>query len=179
MTWTDPKTWTAAELLRAVDLNTYLRDNLAFLYDPPTVTVRLTATQDVASGSDHTVQWSEAAWDTTVDGMWDVGTPGSLVIRRAGVYLVVAGHLWAGTSGDNSKRSLKIVKNGGVADSDELGGDDRLSTSSPQGQVSVITSLAENDYLEVVARQLSGSTLALQPLRTRCTVTWLRPNPAV
>ena len=176
MTWTDPKTFTVGELLTAADLNAYVRDNLAFLFDPPTVTVRLTAAEAVASGSDHVVQWSEAAWDTAASPMWDVGTRGSIVIDRAGVYLIVAQTVWEGTTGDNTKRDVYIEKNG----TDRLGSDSRLSTSSPSGQVSLITSLAATDYLEVVVRQLSGGPLDLQSGQpdTRCTVTWLRPVPA-
>lgn len=33
--WTDPKTWTAGMVVDEVDLNTYLRDNMNALKDPP------------------------------------------------------------------------------------------------------------------------------------------------
>jgi len=89
MVWTDPKTFTVGELLTAADLNAYVRDNLDFLYRKPIVTVRLTATQSVASASDHVVQWDEAEWDYADTAMWDVGTPGSIVIDRPGIYEVV------------------------------------------------------------------------------------------
>ena len=86
MTWTDPKTFTVGELLTAADLNTYVRDNLDFLYRKPIVTVRLTSTQAVANASDHVVQWDEAEWDYADTAMWDAGTPGSIVIDRPGIY---------------------------------------------------------------------------------------------
>jgi hypothetical protein len=35
MTWTIPKTWNTGDPLLAADMNTYIRDNLAFLKDPP------------------------------------------------------------------------------------------------------------------------------------------------
>lgn len=33
MPWTAPRTWTAAEVLKATDLNTNVRDNIAYLYN--------------------------------------------------------------------------------------------------------------------------------------------------
>ena len=124
MTWTDPKTFTVGELLTAADLNTYVRDNLDFLYRKPIVTVRLTATQSVASASDHAVQWDEAEWDYADTAMWDAGTPGSIVIDRPGIYEVVPSGLWEGTTDDSSKREVAVELNGTT----RLTMDSRLST---------------------------------------------------
>jgi len=173
MVWTDPKTFTVGELLTAADLNTYVRDNLDFLYRKPIVTVRLTATQSVASASDHTVQWDEAEWDYADTAMWDVGTPGSIVIDRPGIYEVVPSGLWEGTTDDSSKREVAVELNGTT----RLTMDSRLSTSSPEGQAKIFTNLGTGDYLEIVVRHLSGAAIDLQPTRTRCTVAWWGPAP--
>jgi len=173
MVWTDPKTFTVGELLTAADLNTYVRDNLDFLYRKPIVTVRLTSTQSVVSASDHAVQWDEAEWDYADTAMWDVGTPGSIVIDRPGIYEVVPSGLWEGTTGDSSKREVAVELNGTT----RLTMDSRLSTSSPEGQAKIFTNLGTGDYLEIVVRHLSGAAIDLQPTRTRCTVAWWGPAP--
>jgi len=173
MVWTDPKTFTVGELLTAADLNTYVRDNLDFLYRKPIVTVRLTSTQSVASASDHAVQWDEAEWDYADTAMWDVGTPGSIVIDRPGIYEVVPSGLWEGTTDDSSKREVAVELNGTT----RLTMDSRLSTSSPEGQAKIFTNLGTGDYLEIVVRHLSGAAIDLQPTRTRCTVAWWGPAP--
>ena len=173
MTWTDPKTFTVGELLTAADLNTYVRDNLDFLYRKPIVTVRLTSTQSVANASDHAVQWDEAEWDYADTAMWDVGTPGSIVIDRPGIYEVVPSGLWEGTTDDSSKREVAVELNGTT----RLTMDSRLSTSSPEGQAKIFTNLGTGDYLEIVVRHLSGAAINLQPTRTRCTVAWWGPAP--
>ena len=173
MTWTDPKTFTVGELLTAADLNTYVRDNLDFLYRKPIVTVRLTSTQSVANASDHVVQWDEAEWDYADTAMWDVGTPGSIVIDRPGIYEVVPSGLWEGTTDDSSKREVAVELNGTT----RLTMDSRLSTSSPEGQAKIFTNLGTGDYLEIVVRHLSGAAINLQPTRTRCTVAWWGPAP--
>jgi len=173
MVWTDPKTFTVGELLTAADLNTSVRDNLDFLYRKPIVTVRLTATQSVASASDHVVQWDEAEWDYADTAMWDAGTPGSIVIDRPGIYEVVPSGLWEGTTDDSSKREVAVELNGTT----RLTMDSRLSTSSPEGQAKIFTNLGTGDYLEIVVRHLSGAAIDLQPTRTRCTVAWWGPAP--
>ena len=173
MVWTDPKTFTVGELLTAADLNAYVRDNLDFLYRKPIVTVRLTSTQSVASASDHVVQWDEAEWDYADTAMWDVGTPGSIVIDRPGIYEVLPSGLWEGTTDDSSKREVAVELNGTT----RLTMDSRLSTSSPEGQAKIFTNLGTGDYLEIVVRHLSGAAINLQPTRTRCSVAWWGPAP--
>lgn len=163
MTWTDTSTIqaTAGAEARAADFNAAL-GNLAHIWDEaPRITVRLTSDSDpIASASNQTVQWDEAAWDSTGGNMWDSGTPGSIVVPAGagGLYLGVAQDIWEGTSDDNSKRDFAIEKNG----TDRLALKSVPATSSPGTQCLLLTSLAANDYLEVVARQLSGSSISLK-----------------
>ena len=182
--WTTPDELeaVATEEARSADFNALL-GNVLFLSNPPTCIARLTASQEVASGTDHIIEYDEAAVDTTRSlpgdteeqgDMWDDSSPGVLVAPRVGMYLIVASALWEGTTEDNSKRDLFIEVNGTM----RLAMDSRLSTSSPEGQVSLVTSLGVNDYIEVGCRQLSGDSLNLQALnRTRVCLTWLRLSP--
>ena len=175
MTWVDTSTIgvTVGDLPRASWANAII-SNLDFLYRKPIITVRLTATQSVASASDHVVQWDEAEWDYADTAMWDAGTPGSIVIDRPGIYEVVPSGLWEGTTGDSSKREVAVELNGSGT---RLVMDSRLSTSSPEGQAKIFTNLGTGDYLEIVIRHLSGAAIDLQPTRTRCTVAWWGPAP--
>lgn len=183
MTWTDPDEMDVAGEIGGATF-TLVRDNFKHIWsDAPRITVRLTSTQEVASGgsSDHVVQWDEAAWDSTGGDMWDVGTPGSIVVPAGagGLYLGVAGFQFEGTTDDNSKRSFRVMKNGGDLDSDDLAGLDILSSSSPRGSFPILTSLAAGDYLELWARQLSGGAINLLANRTRFTLMLIGADPSL
>ena len=172
MAWIDPDEMTTTGVIDSATF-TLIRDDLKLLYRKPIVTVRLTAAQSVANASDHVVQWDEAEWDFADTAMWDVGTPGSIVIDRPGIYEVVPSGLWEGTTDDSSKREVAVELNGTT----RLTMDSRLSTSSPEGQAKIFTNLGTGDYLEIVVRHLSGAAIDLQPTRTRCTVAWWGPAP--
>ncbi len=86
--WTTPKTWTTGELVRAADMNTYIRDNLEYIHDPPRCAVRLTADQTIANSTDVAIDWDEAVWDSHGD-MWDDGAPSRIAITRDGLYSIV------------------------------------------------------------------------------------------
>ena len=172
--WTSPKTWASSELLTSGDLNTYVRDNTDYLYQAPQATVRLTSAQSVAGSSDQTVLWDEAAWDRDGD-MWDVGSPGVVVIRRAGVYHINISMLWDSTvAGDFSARKVFLEKNG----ASRLSGNSTINAQPAEHQLDLLTNLAVDDYLEVVARQTYESAVSLQPTRTRMTVMWVSSAPA-
>lgn len=49
--WTTPKTWAAGEVLIASDYNTYIRDNQAFLKNPPVELAVASSSQSTSSTS--------------------------------------------------------------------------------------------------------------------------------
>ena len=171
--WTDTSELAVAvgDLPRASWANGVV-DNLAYLYNPPAVTVRMTATQQVASANDALISWSEAAWDTTGGSMWDAGSPGSILIPEAGVYRFTCATLWA-SSDDNLKRAIFLERN-----DSRIRGVQVLATDPAEIILTGSTSVAANDFLEFVVRQNSGGPLDLQPLRTVCTVEFVRPEPS-
>lgn len=171
--WTTPKTWTVEELLRAVDLNTYVRDNLLYHHDPPRCAVRLTAAQSVANATDHTISWDEAVWDSHAD-MWDVGGPSAITITRAGVYAFNLSVKWA-ENATGGKRAAYLQKNGTrLRDFHELTADG----VSPFGSSNTIeTNCAVSDVFDVDVRQLSGAALNLAATRTVLTVRWVAAAP--
>lgn len=63
MAWTSPKTWALNELLTSADMNTYLTDNTAYLYD--TLDGALTDITDITSPPTSTYILNETADYTT------------------------------------------------------------------------------------------------------------------
>ena len=171
MTWTDPKTWTVGEKIRSADLNTHVRDNLDYLYDAPQIAVRLTADQEVANATDHTVQWSTPVWGTA--GMWDPGAPQTIVIPRAGVYTVIFHLLWGEASEDApTKRAAFLSVNG-----TRRRGTQVPAVQPSEFQLMIETNLAEADELTFEVRHTAGEPLDLRQWRTLATVRWSSASP--
>ncbi len=86
--WTDPNTWTAA-VVTVAEMNTHLRDNTTFLYNPPSLRVTKTA-QDIVENTLTEIDWTAADWDDDNTGaMWAAGANSAhLVARTAGIYLI-------------------------------------------------------------------------------------------
>jgi hypothetical protein len=171
MAWTDPKTWTVGEKIRAADLNAQVRDNLDFLYDAPQIAVRLTAAQEVANATDHTVTWATPVWGTA--GMWDAGGPSTIVIPRDGVYTVIFQVLWSeATEDEPTKRAAFVSVNG-----TRRRGMQVPAVQPSEFQLAVETNLADGDEVTFQVRQTAGEALSLQPLRTLATVRWSSAPP--
>lgn len=150
-----------------------LLDWVRFLADPPGVAVRLTATQQVNNSVDHTISWHEATWDSTGGDMWNAGGPSKILITRPGVYLFQLSKLWqASTQG--GKRAAFLHVNG-----TRRRGDQPTATDADpfESSPSWVTNLAAGDECDIMARQLTGGALNLEPHRTVLTVMWLRLPP--
>lgn len=172
--WTDPKTWIVEELLRAVDLNTYVRDNLLYLFDPPRGAFRLTGAQEVDHANDHTVAWDEAVWDSHGD-MFDPGGPSTITCTRDGVLAFNLTAEWAETAG-GGKRAAYLHKNGTrLRKFHELSADGVSPFASSN---TIETNCVDGDSFTVVVRQLSGAALDLVANRTVLTVRWVAAPPA-
>lgn len=168
--WTDPITVTAADFGRAADWNTYVRDNLLYLYQRPSCKVRRTSAQGVMTVQDSTlttILWGEDAWDTHAD-MWASGSPGVVTLTRAGIYLIVAHVQW--DSNNVNKRSLALYKNDGATALDKV---DQPASSPTEQQLTVVSNFAANDYIDLRAYQTSGAQREIGTDRTDMAVTWL------
>lgn len=173
--WTPPKTWVIGELLRAADMNSYLRDNLDYLFDPPRCALRLTTAQEVANGTDHTVAWDEAVWDSHGD-MWDVGGPSVVTCTRAGLLAFELSAEWA-ESAAGGKRAAYLHKNGTRLRKFHEASADGVSPFAMSNPIK--TNCAVGDTFTVVVRQLSGAALDLIANRNVLTVQWVAAAPAV
>lgn len=165
--YTTPKTWTTSELLTAADLNTYVRDNVAYLATTPQVAVRLTSAQTIPNATATTLSWDEAPWESVPD-MWDIGTPTKIIIPRAGVYVVTAHVLWDASADPTDDRDITLKVN---TSETRINQSLRAAVNHASG-LSIETNLAVDDELEIQVEQATGGDLDVLATRTRLTVRW-------
>ncbi len=156
MAYTDPvKTWTAGSTLPASDLNTYLRDNLAFLVRPPTCSVFNSTTQSLASSTLTVCTADSENFDN--DSMHStVSNTSRITINTAGRYMFTATGLFA--SDANGTRLIEFLINGTT----RLDG--MQVTTAGASQETIVTAtrfvqLSVNDYVEVRARHTVAGNL--------------------
>ena len=171
--WTDPELLevTVGDRPRA-SLQNGLVDNVAFLGRTPQVAVRLTSPQEIPSGTNQAIFWSEAVWNDR--DMWDGLADAAIFIVRPGIYSVNVNVLWGETASDDlSRRAVFVERNNDTI----LVGDQRRHAQPTEQNIGFDTNLAENDQLTCVVRQTSGAALNVQPQRTRMTVRWVGLPP--
>lgn len=105
MTWTNPRTWSVGEKVRAAYLNAQLRDNLLFLYEGPQATLVRDTDLPVGVGEDVTCEFSNALVDT--ENGFDPNSPAVYVIQRDGNYEISLAALWDATAGGHRRARLK------------------------------------------------------------------------
>lgn len=165
--YTTPKTWSTSELLTAADLNTYVRDNVAYLATTPQVAVRLTSAQTIPDDTATTLSWDEAPWESESD-MWDIGSPTKVIIPRAGVYTVTAHVLWDEFADPVDDRDIILKVNTAETRIDQSL---RAAVNHASG-LSIETNLDVDDELEIQVKQVTGGDLDVLATRTRLTVRW-------
>lgn len=153
---------------RSADFNSVLQ-NLDYLYDPPRCAVRLQSPFDVPDSADTAIEWDEAVWDSHGD-MWDPDAPSRIQITRAGVYAVICTALWD-EEGTN-RRALFLEVTG-----DRRTGQQQAASEPIEHALVRDTNMLAGDYVEIVARQNSGGTRQLIPVRTVMTVRWVAAAP--
>lgn len=164
--WTDPDTLEVTTLDYAtVAWANALLGNLAFLAEPPSVAVRLTASQEVVDSADHTISWDAAVWSGNGDSMWDVSAPSKVVVQRDGMHLVDVSIEWAANI---SLDDLVI----------ELEVDGVLRDSQKGDHFTLHTNVAALESMEIIVRQTSGAAVNMLDTLTRMTVDWTRIAPS-
>src|SRR5690349_16100653 len=83
MAFTAPITFTTGNVLTAAQMNSYVRDDINFLHDPPGCLISKTTNQNIATGvSGNQLTLGTIIYDT--DSM--TGTANQITISTAGVY---------------------------------------------------------------------------------------------
>jgi len=89
MPFTTPKTWSTNEVVTAANMNTHLRDNMAFVASPPQCSVQAAVSQSVPTGTHTSLIAPTENFDN--DAMHSTVTNTSrITITTAGRYQVMA-----------------------------------------------------------------------------------------
>lgn len=161
---TVPTTHTVAvgDKITAADENTYVRDAVSFLLNPPNVHVTNTTGLSHTSGTSLLLTWDTEVADT--DAMHStVSNTSRLTAVTAGLYAVVARAAFAANA--TGIRSLDVRKNaaGAAAGGTRMGYDSQTPVTGAVTSIAVTLDvrLAANDYIEAFGFQTSGGALAL------------------
>lgn len=161
MAWTSPKTYVTGDVLTAADMNTYQRDNTAWLAtDKPRCRV-----YNTANISTNNATWTAMTCDSErfdVGGMHDTGSNTQRITVPSGgdgVYWVWASMEWA-VNGTGSRFAL-IELNGTAGAGTFVGvchyGID--SAAGVRGTVQTLYAAVATDYFVSDAYQTSGGAL--------------------
>jgi hypothetical protein len=93
-----PRTWVAGEHPTAAQMNANVRDNVAFLANPPACRVYHNANQSIAATTETTLAFNSERFDTAA--LHDTVTNnGRITIPTAGLYVVSVSVEWAAGTG--------------------------------------------------------------------------------
>lgn len=165
MAYTTPRTWVALEYPTAAQFNTHVRDNIAFLANPPSCRVYNSAAASIANNTATilgttgatTAFFNSERWDT--DSMHSTVTnPGRITINTAGLYLVAA-HMGFVPNASGYRQAYLRLNGSTIICVETI-----AASSSGAGtdlNPATIYKFAVNDYIEVVVHQTSGGALNL------------------
>lgn len=158
MSFTSPRSWSSTESLSAAHLNTYLRDNLNFLFSPPGCRVFHSTSQSISAGAGETaLAFNGEQYDTNT--MHDTATNNSrITFNTAGKYYVFGCVAWQ--SSTVGFRTASIRLNGTTL----IVRDNKRSLGTHDTNVSCVYNFSTGDYIELTVAQTS--TAALNVLRT-------------
>lgn len=171
MAYTTPKTWTAGEDLTAGELNTHLRDNIAYLY-----AAKFGHFGRLAALNVPTSTWTAVSWDFAVEQdptMWSSGSyPERVSPPVAGVWLVTALFRWEATT-DTGTRTVRLEKNGSTLLAQVR--ESNLNNATQYVSATAVVRLnGSGDYINCSVWQNSGSTQTLASSVDRAlTLTWM------
>lgn len=158
MPLTTPKTYSVGDVLTAADLNTYQRDNIAWLAtDKPHCRVRNTANiSHTSSGSYQALTFNSERVD--VGSMHDTSTNTSrITVPSGGGGLYAIGGCIEFAGSGTGRRGIQIRLNGTTViareETGNLGANDHAVT------VATVYQLAAGDYVELMGLQASGGSL--------------------
>jgi hypothetical protein len=145
--------FTAGQILTAAQMNTYIRDNINFLYKPPMCVLNSTTPVGITASVNTDILYSTESVDTDTMHSTTVNT-GRITINTAGVYVVNAQLAMAGSGADGSRVLARIVKNGTEICRTDTG--NYGATTEVAFCLAITTSCAVTDYLTFTVLQVSA-----------------------
>lgn len=169
-TWTDPKTWTAGDVLTAAEMNTYVRDNVDFVYTRPSARAYKDANSTISTATWTAPSLTGEEWDT--DGIHDVGDPKKFTIPSGmgGRWRFDVLADWAyNASYLSGIRSCRFLLDGAT-------GSDVISIQDPNSNnantllnFTHVLNLTAGQYVEVQVRHTEATSITLASLTVTAT----------
>lgn len=125
--------------------------------------VYATVNQAIANGTPTPLNFDTVLFDT--GALWSNANPTRFTVPAAGLYVVTASCVWAAAAAGGC--TLAIGINGAYSNRVSYNASAANSTLDVGNTVSVVLSLAANDYVEAISTQASGAaldTLAIERL---------------
>jgi len=151
MAYTTKKTFLTDAVLTAADMNTYVSDNVEWVYDlikaweggVPAARVSCSTSFEVAGSATTAIVFDTEVLDT--DAIWEVAAPTRLTCKTAGVYLITGNVKFA------QAQNFIIQLNGSAIAyySDTV-------TEAPK-TITTIYPLSVNDYVELFVKNTAGT----------------------
>lgn len=163
MGYTAPITQVAGTTILSADWNTYVRDNILFLANPPACRVFHNTTQNLSNGADVVMLCNSERYDT--DGMHSTSVDtGRVTMTTAGLYTVGA-YVALQTDTDYTLYRLLLRLNGATNIAGQTATHTYAGGIGAQMTVETTYKFAAADYFEAVAVQVntSAGTLTCQP----------------
>lgn len=140
-------------------MNTHVRDDLAFIHDPPSCRVRNSADISIPNNTLTVLTFNAERFDT--DGMHSTSVnTGRITFATAGKYIIGGDIEWVGNV--TNVRLIGIRLNGAtiIAYADQINSDTAVLRQS----VVTLYQFAAGDYVELLAYQNSGGALTVSAL---------------
>lgn len=155
MAYSTPRTWVAAEIVTAAQMNANVRDNVAFLANPPKVRAYNSANISCNNAASTLLTLDSERFDTDTMHSTSVNT-GRITFTTAGTYMVTGRAAFA--SGAGAYRELKLSLGAATTldlDTRGVAGGGNYTTLI----VSTLYAFTAGQYVELYAYQDSGGAL--------------------
>lgn len=156
MAWTTPLTWADSTVYTQTHFDQQLKDNLGFLYSPPSCLTRSNADQNLSHNTNTNLNMQTENWDTdSIHG----ATQYRHDINTAGTYMQIGSGSFS-ISSTAGGRSVFLQENGSTRTGETLifGVPTIANTGLQVGHTGLMTT---SDYVDLVGWQNSGGTLAV------------------
>ncbi len=160
MPWTAPKTWATNEVVTAANMNTHLRDDMAWLgTDKPRCEARRSASQSISTSTPTAIQFNDSdIYD--VGGMHDPAVNNTrLTVPAGGAGLYLVGGRTGWESNNTGLRAIDIRLNG-----TSTGAFERWPTVQNTNTFHFIqwmVPMVAGDYVDLAVTQDSGVSLSV------------------
>lgn len=157
MAWTTQKTWVTGEVLTAPDLNTYVRDDMNYLYNGRELaSAGISGAQSIANNTTTYIPLAAESLDNA--NMHDPVTNNSrITLVNAGVYLALGSVAWAASAAGTIRQGQ--IRRNRTSTEAEITADPNGASAVVSYMVPALNQYSATDYLELAVTQDTGGAL--------------------